>query len=435
VPCLELFVSASFFALSVILLTRFLYNYNSMVAQTVGYRLSTHTNYEALLNGLVGSGLGPDNAVYELISRFEYDQITFVSEYAAKKLASVVTVNVIDKCRYILSDDVTWQNWVTKLELLHMLHRSDIIPMWDVNGVEIHWKGRSVHEFDESCDDESIEKDVKANAMKGFNWGLPRRWNEGPFDALSLPTHTKLRCVHITDAITHSTCKLGYLIPYVRAFGVYEVEFVYVCRAHNFAGFRIPMGCERENLDDLLGALQEIRDQKFGAKVVVAAFAAAVFPNTAGITFSKVIYQSRSDKPVVPDTPFAGSAVGHGGTAAPLQEQETSVLAQAFTPTPVVVPRGVLDRLPPVYVCGLPLEFLNLHRGMLPAAIVVGLPPLFLTVAPVSAVVAAGALGLSVVAGARGRGGEGGGTGRRRRGENCETVTAHQHRCKRRGRM
>lgn len=48
-----------------------------------------------------------------------------------------------------------------------------------------------------------------------------------------------VRVIKITNANSHS-CKLEYLIPFIKAMNVHIVEFVYVCRRSNFDSFEVP---------------------------------------------------------------------------------------------------------------------------------------------------------------------------------------------------
>lgn len=186
-------------------------------------------NYDLLLSGAVGTQSA--NAVNSLIAIFGKSS-TILSQYVARSLADSLSDEFVEKARNAVADNPVWQGWVTELEFRKLIKGKTAITVRSETGNETwNWKRHTIYTFYDASDEVFRIQDT--------GWFWPQRWNQKCFDALYLVSAYELRVIQITDAVTHS-CDLNSLIPYVQAMGVYVVDFVFVCREHNFEAFQLP---------------------------------------------------------------------------------------------------------------------------------------------------------------------------------------------------
>lgn len=216
------------------------------------------------LIGTGGVGEASDVAVNSLMAVYDGKKV-ILSKYVSRMLRDQVSDDWIAKARLTLQDNPVWQGWVSEFEVLTLAQKGELFFNRQNTTADFQWiSDRAMQTFDDA-NDENLKN------PKLLGWFQPSKWNHACFDALYRVSRDKIRAVQITDADCHS-CKLKYLIAYVKTMKVSEVDYVVVCRKKNFNSFKVfdPMTTtnakEKDQYKLLLEALNEVLIENSGTQ-------------------------------------------------------------------------------------------------------------------------------------------------------------------------
>jgi hypothetical protein len=245
-------------------------------------------------------GDASSNAINSLMAIYG-DQSFLVSQYVARRLMDKVSDKMAIKMRRFAADNPSWHGWVTELEVMALVRKRNYIHFRDVKGQTETWKSehstatlKVFHDASTPC----------LNSTAVLEWFQPLRWDQECFDAFFKVSNDELRVVQMTNTEKHS-CKLEYLIPFVKAMNIHVVDFVFICRRYNFDSFVVPNPKvvrvrsfeaieENNQYKSLLEALNEVQGNKTTKNCP-----------PASITFRKLCYQKKDSDTPLDDTDLA----------------------------------------------------------------------------------------------------------------------------------
>ena len=188
------------------------------------------------LIGARGVGDSSQSAVNSLMAIYEGRSV-LLSKFVAMKLLDSVSDDVVEKARKILPHHPPWQGLVTEFQVLNLVRKRHFMLFRNDSGGTEEWPRLSpgselpLPTFFNASD--PCLTDVT------LDWLVPERFTQECFDAIYRVSLDTIRVIQITNANSHS-CKLKYLIPFVKTMNVHVVELVYVCRRINFDTFKVP---------------------------------------------------------------------------------------------------------------------------------------------------------------------------------------------------
>ena len=209
-------------------------------------------DFKSLLSGNIGDSSAA--AVNSLSSLVAHNKSIILSEYLVRNIADKATTDLVSMCRTILTNNPSWQGYVTELEVLRMFSNQPTVDLWSKSAdgsselVKETWpKPSNGYETVSGVDDPAVGPIMSQN-----KYLAPIKFNQALFDLLFIGPI--LRVIQITDAKTHEY-KMGALIPWVKMLKCSKIELVVICRHHNFGTFKV-VPSDFENVAELNNGLK-----------------------------------------------------------------------------------------------------------------------------------------------------------------------------------
>ena len=85
-------------------------------------------DFKSLLSGNIGDSSAA--AVNSLSSLVAHNKSIILSEYLVRNIADKATTDLVSMCRTILTNNPSWQGYVTELEVLRMFSNQPVVDLW-----------------------------------------------------------------------------------------------------------------------------------------------------------------------------------------------------------------------------------------------------------------------------------------------------------------
>ena len=228
------------------------------------------------MSKLVGSGGVGDSsadATNSLMAMYSGKSVV-LSQFVMRKLMDRVSIDFIQKARYFLPNNPSWQGWLVEAEVMHMARTRKNLSFRNDSSeprVTETWQAEvGVISF------EDVAELAGGNLKVG--WYQPTRWNQKGYDALFRVSRDKLRIIQISMSTKSRKFNLKDAIPLAQAMNTHEVELVLICGKQTFSSVEITAS----------GGTKEL---KASLKKTADAKAIPTNEQTAWITFRTVCYQ------------------------------------------------------------------------------------------------------------------------------------------------